>query len=436
MFADVAREHRIEFKNGKALCPFHKEKTPSFYNYGEHGYCFGCGKVGDVIDLEAHSARISPYEAALSLAKRYGISLPDFSPRDKQKAEKQLIAYNLLERLALHANKEIKKHPKVLKSLKSKGLEQGDIDRYLIGYVDGTNPVTNRLLINGKERELARKMGLINQSGDYFRDRILYPFWNYGKIIYITGRAFPSGEPKFLHLPNSEFLHKPIAFKENLKKDVCVITEGITDALAFIKAGIPACALVGTEPGAQGRAALLKAKGKLYFCFDNDKTGEDASYKWARKFKGHVMNLKRDKDADEILGDIGVDRFRKLTEEAINKSPYYLDVVIEKENVKESLNEIAKLEFAHEREECLRKLKDKRGFTLEALKEDLEKIREEEELKKAIKEVEANSKSTNPLSAYSQEEIYKAEKNIKITRHSRTGRQDNREGWICGRRKK
>jgi DNA primase len=90
-FEVVSRHYGIEFHGDKALCPFRNEKTPSFHNYATHAYCFGCSKVADAIDLEAHFTKLSPFEAALSLAKRCGVQLLEFTARDKEKADRQVL---------------------------------------------------------------------------------------------------------------------------------------------------------------------------------------------------------------------------------------------------------------------------------------------------------------------------------------------------------
>jgi len=77
-FEAVANEYGINFKNKKAYCPFHSEKTHSFHNYGTHGKCFGCDKVADAIELEAHFKDLSPLEAAKSLVDRYNIDIEPF----------------------------------------------------------------------------------------------------------------------------------------------------------------------------------------------------------------------------------------------------------------------------------------------------------------------------------------------------------------------
>jgi DNA primase len=373
-FENVARDHGLEFnRNHKAQCPFHPEKTPSFHNYGTHAYCFGCGQQADAIGLEAHFTGLSQFEAGLSLAKRYRIQLPEFSPKDKEKVEKQIEAYKLIERFAIYANKQIKKLPEVLEFLGKKGLNEDDIDRYKIGYVGDENPVTNKLTKKA-HIDLAKEIGLIGEYSDHFRNRIVLPVWSYGRVVFLSGRALPDGNPKYLHLKNSELVYKQIAFSENLRNENCVIAEGITDALAFIKVGIPACALLGTNLGQHAREILSKTKAKLFFCLDKDQAGEIAVYKLAKGFKGYTIDLGFEKDPDEVLAEIGCEEFKKVAGKAIDEAHYYLGLIIKNETIKEALKEIAKLEFASDQELWLKKLSVKNGTTFESLKEDIAKL--------------------------------------------------------------
>ncbi len=193
-FESVARDYGLEFgRDRKASCPFHDEGKSSFHDYGDHGHCFGCGGHADIIGLEAHFKNLPPFEAAQSLAERYSVQLPSFTPRDKERADQQVKAYELLHRLAVYANKKVKGYLEALGFLERKGLGTEDIDRWLIGYVGTENPVINKLKDEPDAMELAREIELIKGHSDYFRNRIIIPVWNYGKIVFLTGRQFPNG---------------------------------------------------------------------------------------------------------------------------------------------------------------------------------------------------------------------------------------------------
>jgi len=205
----------------------------------------------------------------------------------------------------------------------------------------GLDPATNGFR-KREEIQLAKEIGLINEKSDHFKNRIIFPILNYGKPVFLSGRAYPSAEPKYLHLKTSDFFTKEIAFAENLNKDICAIVESITDAIAFQKIGIPSVALLGTNPGENARQKLSNSKAELYVCFDTDKAGKDASNKLAKQIKAYVVDLGSKKDADEILAESGNEEFKKLVNKALSEAKHYLDLVIERESINESLKQISR----------------------------------------------------------------------------------------------
>jgi len=113
-FINVVSSYGITFNSsGKTLCPFHEDKNPSFHNYGTHGYCFSCGRIADVIDLEANFNNLSRFEAALSLARKHGIGLPSVNEYDKKHYNKINKAQKLLIKFSIYANKKLK-NPKYM----------------------------------------------------------------------------------------------------------------------------------------------------------------------------------------------------------------------------------------------------------------------------------------------------------------------------------
>ncbi|MDA2918050.1 toprim domain-containing protein [Desulfobacterota bacterium AH_259_B03_O07] len=395
----------------KAICPFHDDRNPSFHNYSTHGFCFSCYKKADVIDLESHFEGLSPWEAMLSIAKRYGVSLPDLSQKDKDKFNRKLEACKLIERLVKYAYKEIKKNPEAMEFLKKKELDKTDIDMHKIGYIEDNNPIATNLK-DDTDIKIALEIGLIHKNNngsyyDHFRNRIIMPVWNSGRIVYLTGRAYPDStitenNPKYLHLRNSDLVYRQIAFSEKLNKKDCIVTEGVFDAIAFNKVGFNSCALLGTNPGEYAKQQLSNAKAKRYFCFDNDEAGEESSYKLSRQFKGYVVNLGNDKDPDELLAELGFDEFKKLAERSIESSKYYLDVVIEKEDCIQALKEISNLDMESEKETWINKLSEKYNISKRALKNDLKTLSQEGQKRTD------ESEPLDPLSEYSEDEIEKA----------------------------
>jgi len=406
-FTDLAHEYSLSFdKNKKANCPFHDDHTPSFHNFNTHGYCFGCNKIADVIDLEGHYKTLSPFQAAISLAKRYNIDISEYDSNSLEKHIKNIEASKLLERYAVYANKNIQNQSEVLDFLKSKGLNKTDIDQYLIGFVGNESLFNEEIKDAPDSLSLALEIGLINVKGDFFNDRIIFPIWDSGRIVYLSGRSFPEGNPKYLHLKNSESIKKHLAFAEDLKKDSCIIVESVTDAIVLKKSGFFSCALLGTKPGVQAEDEILRTNTKLFFMMDNDESGNKANYDLAKKFQGYVIKQESKKDPGELYYELGSNKFRNTISSSMKNAKFYLDLIIESESIIDSINEILKLELESEKEIWLKKLSDTHGVGLRALKKDVSIItKQNENINNAeeSKEIEIN-----PLAEYTDHEKNKA----------------------------
>jgi len=343
-FSELASTYGVHFENNKAQCPFHSEKTASFHNYGDHAYCFGCGKKVDVIELEAHFNDVSRRRAAQSLMGKYKLESKSDANEDSVKYKRKLIAKRLLKRIAEVANKELNKNPDLYAYIKQRGLSEVDIDKYQIGYIpeDGIN--LSSIIKFNNEIEIAEQIGLIKSKKFAFKNRIILPVWAFGEIVYLTTRSVANEEPKYIHLKNSELLTKSIAFSENLSKDYCIVAEGIFDAIAFLKAGFPACALLGVNPGKNCKNELKKALAKLHFCFDSDQAGKAASYELAKELKGSIMTLNKKVDADEVLLKYGTTKFKQIVKRSIKNSRYYLNIVISEESFSDAIIMVASTE--------------------------------------------------------------------------------------------
>ncbi|MGH7889722.1 MAG: CHC2 zinc finger domain-containing protein, partial [Thermodesulfobacteriota bacterium] len=208
--------------SNKALCPFHDEKTPSFHNFIDRGFCFGCGRSADAIDLEYELGKHnSKYEAVLALNDRYHLGLK-FNGFDKERAEEIGNAQKLLEWYCEQAHKALLENQEDLVWLEEKkGITVEDVKKYCIGYV-GQGGLKDKLA--EKSKPLCLKIGLLKKkagkSYNTFRNRFIFPIWQRGKIVSIWARKFPedgNNQYKWLGLSNSEFIpHKLTVWAENL----------------------------------------------------------------------------------------------------------------------------------------------------------------------------------------------------------------------------
>lgn len=406
---DVARYYGIEFnRSGKTLCPFHDEKTPSFSLHPSKSFakCFGCDASVDVFELEYKLGQLANrWEAAKALNDRYQLGL-NFNGFDKEKAEEIGNAHDLLSKYGKQTHKALLENKDALAHLeKRKGITIDDVKEYCIGFV-GDVWLKNK--VTEKSRTLSLKIGLLKEKdgkiNDAFWNRLIFPIYKYGKIVSIWTREFPDKENssyKWLGLPNSEIItNKPIPWVENLSCEFCVVTEGITDAMAFLKIDIPAVALLGKQISEANKIYFEKAKAKLYFALDPDEPGKEASYELAREFKGYTLHFGYNKDPDEILAEKGPEEFKKLVEKAIEAAPCYLDLVIERESKKQALKEIASLDMESDIDIWLKKLVlkyKKEGVTVTSLRSDLHAVKTEmlEEKRAKLEREKANKSQSH-----------------------------------------
>ncbi len=216
----------------------------------------------------------------------------------------------------------------------NKGITLEDVKQYKIGYTGNEWLASS---IKPDNKELAVKVGLLNEKDnkcyDHFRNRIIFPILINGHIESLWTRRFPDNEdngPKWFGLKSSEYTpHKPIAFRENLNSNICVVTESIPDMIAFLKAGYPSVALLGSEVSQENKQYFEKARAKLYFALDPDSAGKSASYKLTKEFKGFLIDLGFNKDPDEILVQLGLEKFKQLVSKSIENAKSYKSILVE-----------------------------------------------------------------------------------------------------------
>jgi len=419
----VASYYGLQFeKSNKTKCLWHDDKNPSLSidKSGEFVYCFGCKVAMDVIELEfklgEHTNR---WEAIKALNERYNLKL-DLKGQNRQLSEKHIHLNKLLQFYCNWTHNILLKNNDVIKWLHdTKGITTEDIKRYKIGYT------CNGWLahkISKDDKELALQVGLLNQKDgrcfDYFRNRIIFPIYIHGKIKSIWSRRYPDDEgygAKWLGLRNSELIkYKPIPYAENLNSEICLIPESLPDSITLLKNGFPSVCLLGSEISKHNKELFINSKAELYFCLDPDEPGRRAAYKLAREYKGYVLDLGYDKDPDEIYKELGKDGFNSLVEASIDKAKYYLDLVLEKEPLQESLRVISKLNLESDKDVYLKKLYElnkKDGITLNSIRKDLKIIE-----KKSAEDLNTNDieiQSINPLDEFTDEEINNAKELLK-----------------------
>lgn len=318
-------------RNFKALCPFHKERTPSFYVNPERqlAYCFGCRKGGDHFKFIEEIEGLDFRGALQFLAERAGIELPKFAPEDKHKKSERDRLIEMHEKAADFFAKKLFEEDgkKALSYFKKRDVTEETIKSARLGFApDGPAALYSYLLEKGFARAEILTAGLAiardTEQGncvDRFRRRLIFPLKNLsGGICAFGGRALEDkDEPKYLNSPETPVYHKSSllyglseARDEIRKSSVVVVVEGYMDALTARQAGFKNVVACGGTALTEAQFVLLKRFAKnLIFAFDRDNAGKMATersieFGFASEFSIRVAVWKsKAKDPDECIRD-------------------------------------------------------------------------------------------------------------------------------------
>ena len=280
-------------RNYRALCPFHSEKTPSFFVSPERQmwYCFGCQKGGSIFDFVMQMDGLEFGDALKVLAQRAGVELKKIDPKlsAKWKTEKTRL-YEICELAAKFFERQLeagKTGQSVQKYLKERGLKSKTIQEWRIGYgPDKWQALSDFLKGRGYGEEEIERTGLSvrkdeiqNSNYDRFRNRIIFPIYDLnGGVVGFSGRIFGEGEPKYLNTPNtliydkSRVLYGLDRAKLDIRKDnFCVLVEGQMDVIMSHQAGVRnAVASSGTALTVEHLKIIKRYTENLAMAFDMD----------------------------------------------------------------------------------------------------------------------------------------------------------------------
>src|SRR5688572_13329075 len=321
---------KLAGKSYKGLCPFHREKTPSFHVDRDKGlfYCFGCGTGGDVFKFLTLTERFTFPEAVEHVASRVGIELPKRrrTSRDSDKDDLLEVIDDASE--AFHQALGFPDNP-ATRYLSGRHVSKDIITKYGFGYApDSWDYVLRRL--SGKHGEKKLELtGLITprkgSTGYYdrFRNRLIIPIHSEtGALVGFGGRSLDGTDPKYLNSPESEVFNKSRLLynlhrsKDAMRKiDRAILVEGYFDAIAIDHAGVPGVvASMGTSL-TSGQASLLRRfTRRVVIAYDGDEAGRNATLRAAPVLLSAGLNvealdLQGEKDPDSLVQTRGVDGF-------------------------------------------------------------------------------------------------------------------------------
>lgn len=331
------------------LCPFHKEKSPSFSVSPDKQifHCFGCGVGGNVIHFISKIENLDFRETLEFLAERSGIELP--SSENEQFNQRQVLkdkVYKINECAAnfYHENLYKPTAKPAQEYVKTRKLNNTTLKSFLIGYSGTYNELYNHLRSQGFSNEEILASSLVNRNerGQYidrFRNRLMIPIMDIrGKVIAFGGRVLDKSLPKYINSPETIVYTKGrhlfglnVAKKGNLDK--IVIVEGYMDAISLYQRGITnVVASLGTAlTEAQGRL-LRKYAGQVIISYDSDGAGQAATMRGLEILKNlgcdvRILQMDGAKDPDEYVIKYGSGRFNLLIDEAISLTEFKVKVL-------------------------------------------------------------------------------------------------------------
>jgi DNA primase len=342
-------ELRRSGDNHRGLCPFHKEKTPSF-NVNQSRqifHCFGCGVGGDAFKfLMLHDGLTFP-EALRALAHRAGIELEPETPKTvKRRAERtKLTELNDFAANFFKAKLKSPQGAKAVKYIERRGLSTETAEQFMLGYApEPWTHCTDAAAKQGFTAEAIERSGLgkRRKSGDglyeLFRDRLMFPIRNIsGAVVAFGGRALGDDEPKYINSPETELYQKGdnlyglYEARDAIRQDrLVIIVEGYMDLLQVVQAGFPnVVATLGTAL-TDGQAALVRRFAEsAALIYDGDTAGVKAAERGiailARAgIEPRVVLLPQGSDPDDFIREHGPAGFRDAIDEAADMVDFVL----------------------------------------------------------------------------------------------------------------
>ena len=358
-------------RNFFGLCPFHKEKSPSFAVSPDKQifHCFGCGVGGNVIHFISKIEGLDFKDTMELLANRANIELPTLDNLEDDKTARLKSKVYEINKIAAEFYHEnlYKPTSKVAQEyIKKRKLDNRTLKAFLIGYAGNFNELYLLLKQKGytEEEMLASSLVKKTENGGYmdsFRKRLMFPIQDVReRVIAFGGRVLDDSKPKYINSPENIVYSKGrnlfglnVAKKYDIKK--IVIVEGYMDAISLYQRGITnVVASLGTAmTEAQGRL-LRRYSEQVILGYDADGAGQAAILRGMEILQNlgcdiRVLQIEGAKDPDEYVLKYGPERFQKCVDNSISLVEFKVKILLKELNIENTndkikfLNEIAKI---------------------------------------------------------------------------------------------
>ncbi|HMP77580.1 MAG TPA: DNA primase [Kiritimatiellia bacterium] len=347
----------------KALCPFHREKTPSFtVNPARQIYhCFGCGAGGDVFKFVMQHENVQFMDAIRLLAQRAGVDL-EFTESERKEESRKDLLYKAHEEAQRFYQEILLNHPSAAIArayLEERKLGPEVVEQFGLGYAPGGFDVMERFAAKrGFSMELLETAGFIatNEQGrryDRFRERLMFPIRDLsGRIIAFSGRILTKDDrtAKYLNSPETPLFRKSRtlfamdrARKPIIESRTALLCEGQIDVIRCHLAGFThAVAALGTALTEEHAAVIKRHADRVLLVMDADNAGQNSALRSAEIFLGaelsvEVAQLPVGEDPDSLIMKRGAEAFAAVIAKPRSVIDFQVDVLASREDMKQEV---------------------------------------------------------------------------------------------------
>lgn len=329
-------------RHWKGCCPFHNEKSPSFYVYEDGYHCFGCGAHGDAVGFVMQSQGLQFLEAVELLAGEVGLDVPKATPASAEAEQRRLDLHGVLEaaaRLYQHRLHQ-PEGARALDYLRGRGLTDETIARFGLGWSgEGRGALASVLAAQDIQVLMLVEAGLMRESEDgrppydLFFNRVMFPIRDRrGRVISFGGRILGDGQPKYVNGPETSLFSKRRTLygldlaREAARNGAAVVAvEGYMDVIALHQAGFRgALAPLGTALTEDQLGELWRLSPMPILSFDGDAAGIRAALRVAElalpqltpERSLRLIRLPAGEDPDTLVRRQGAPVFQTLLDTA------------------------------------------------------------------------------------------------------------------------
>lgn len=335
-------------RNLSGLCPFHSEKTPSFFVYPQTQsfYCFGCGAGGDVITFIRRIENLEYMEAVRFLAEKCGLTVPDSQQEDERAVQRRrILEINREAARFFHAQLMSEQGKQAYDYLTRRGRDRKTIRHFGLGYApEGWRVLSDYLKTKGftEEEMVAANVAVNSKRGsvyDRFRNRVMFPIIDLrGNVVGFGGRTLDDQGAKYLNTSDTPVFKKSrnlfaMNFAKTSKQPGLILAEGYMDVIAIHQAGFDnAIATLGTALTDEQARLISQYTDKVILAYDSDGPGQAATKRSINIFdevgvKVSVLSMTGAKDPDEFIQKYGRERFAMLLDGSSNALEFELSKI-------------------------------------------------------------------------------------------------------------